>query len=102
MTELGKVADYVRSKNAGPFWVTIDIFCGDAERFARIARAPAISNRAIAALYGVSDNEIRQFHDARLNVIKISLPRPVAQGAARDADSHAGQYFVALLGAEID
>lgn len=99
---LGDLADYVRSKNAGPFWVTIDIFCGDDTRFDRIGRSAAIGHRAIASLYGVSDNEVRQFHDRALKVIKISLPRPTAQGAARDADSHAGQYFVPLLGAEIE
>jgi len=102
MSNLNEVADYVRSKNAGPFWITIDIFCGDEGRFARIARSESIAPRAIAALYGVSDNEVRQFHDQRLQVIKISFPRPVAQGSAKDADSHAGQYFVRLLTAKIE
>ncbi len=102
MTKLGEIAKYVRSKNAGPFWVTIDIFCADAESFERIARAPQLTPRAIAALYGVSENEIRQFHVPALHVFKVSFPRPTAQGSLRDVDSHAGQYFVPLLSLEID
>ena len=31
MYELGSIVKNIRSKNAGPFWVTIDIFCLDAE-----------------------------------------------------------------------
>ena len=37
MPEIGAIADKVRSKNAGPFWLTIDIFCGSEAAFQRIA-----------------------------------------------------------------
>ena len=37
MSKLSDVAYYVRSKNAGPFWVTIDIFCNNEESYKRIA-----------------------------------------------------------------
>jgi hypothetical protein len=94
---LKDVARYVRSKNAGPFWVTIDIFCADAAAFDRIRKAPALGREAIGKLYGVGGNTVRVFEDEPLKVVKISFPRAVAQGSARDADSHAGQYFVALL-----
>ena len=102
MPKLGDIAKYVRSKNAGPFWVTIDIFCSDADCFERITRAPQLTPRAVAQLYGFSENGIRQFRVPALHVLKISFPRPTAQGSPRDADSHAGQYFVPLLSVEID
>ncbi|MEM8644459.1 MAG: DUF4387 family protein, partial [Pseudomonadota bacterium] len=35
---LGTVAEKIRSKNAGPFCLTIDIFCGSAEAYARVVR----------------------------------------------------------------
>lgn len=38
MTTLGEQVVTVRSKNAGPFWLTIDIFCGDPDTFARARR----------------------------------------------------------------
>jgi hypothetical protein len=94
---LKDVAKYVRSKNAGPFWVTIDIFCGDDASFDLLRNAKSLGALAIADLYKLNSNEVRIFHDRALKVIKISFPRPVAQGSARDTDSHAGQYFVPML-----
>lgn len=102
MNKLKDVARYVRSKNAGPFWVTIDIFCAEAEAFGRICAASSLSAASIASLYGVSQSAVKIFQHDALNVIKISFPRPIAQGSVRDADSHAGQYFVPLLEMVID
>ena len=102
MPSLKDVAHYVRSKNAGPFWVTVDIFCADAIAFDRVRKAPSLAGDAIARLYGVKRDEIRRFEVASLNVVKLSFPRSVAQGSVRDADSHAGQYFVPLLDLPID
>ena len=33
MPLLGEKVKKIRSKNAGPFWITIDIFCGSKEVF---------------------------------------------------------------------
>ena len=97
MPSLKDVAKYVRSKSAGPFWVTIDIFCEDEASFDQLRDAPSLGALAIARLYKLNSNEVRIFHDRPLKVIKISFPRPVAQGSVRDTDSHAGQYFVPLM-----
>lgn len=101
MQSLRDVAQYVRSKAAGPFWVTIDIFCGDTAAFERICKAPSLSAAAVARTYGVAPDAVKVFEVASLNVVKISFPRVRPQGSARDADSHAGQYFVPLLDAQI-
>lgn len=102
MSSLSDVARYVRSKNAGPFWVTVDVFCGSKDAFDRICRAPALGAEPIARLYGVEAASVRRFAVESLNVLKISFPRPVAQGSAGDADSHAGQYFVPLLDVPVE
>jgi len=101
MSSLKDVAQYVRSKNAGPFWVTIDIFCSDRASFKRVAAAPGLEARAIARLYGVDAARVARFTDERLNILKISFPRKHVQGSPADRDSHAGQYFVPLLDVEI-
>lgn len=101
MQSLRDVAKYVRSKNAGPFWVTIDIFCDSDDAYGRVATAPALSSEAIAALYGVAAPLVKIFRVDPLRVVKISFPRPVAQGSPRDVDSHAGQMFVPLLSVEV-
>ena len=101
MSSLREVAKYVRSKNAGPFWVTIDIFCVDGATFDQIRRAPSLSAASVARIYGVQADSVQIFQDDLLKVIKISFPRLVVQGSLRDADSHAGQYFVPLLDAQV-
>ena len=101
MQTLKDIAKYVRSKSAGPFWATIDVFCEDEATFDRLCDAPALAAPAIGQLYGVPAADVRIFQDRPLKVIKISFPRPIIQGSAADSDSHAGQYFVPLLSAPI-
>lgn len=84
----------VRSKNAGPFWVTIDIFCDRPEVFDRVRAT--LKNTDIARLYGVPEQVLKRFDIADLRVVKFSLPRPVVQGSAADRDMHGAQYAALL------
>ncbi|MGB3406141.1 MAG: DUF4387 family protein [Jannaschia sp.] len=92
MPDLGDVAMRIRSKNAGPFWITIDIFC-DAEGFARVR---AIPTEGFCARLGVSD--LKRFDLEELHVVKLSLPRPQVQGSARDRDMHGAALAEVLRG----
>ncbi len=38
MGTLGKKVQRIRSKNAGPFWITIDIFCGSKEVYQEVLK----------------------------------------------------------------
>lgn len=98
MPEIGAIADKVRSKNAGPFWLTIDIFCGTGDAYRQIVTG--LSTARVAQALHVDAAELKRFDIAELNVIKISLPRPVVQGHASDRDMH-GAAWAALI-AEID
>lgn len=86
----------VRSKNAGPFWVTMELFMRDTAGYAVVADPGFLDATVIARLYGVPADTIRIFRIPALNVVKISFPRPVAQGSLRDRDIHAGQHHVPL------
>lgn len=94
MPEIGQIAQKVRSKNAGPFWLTIDIFCGTAEAYDQIATG--LSTDRVASTLKVSAETIKRFDIAQLNVVKISLPRPTVQGKADDRDMH-GAAWAALI-----
>ncbi|WP_086840110.1 DUF4387 domain-containing protein [Amycolatopsis kentuckyensis] len=98
-TTLADLAHEVRSKNAGPFWVTMELFLRDAEGY-RIA-VDAVDERTIAELYHVEESAVRLFRIPALNVVKISFPRPVGQGSLRDRDTHAGQHHVPLAGVRV-
>lgn len=94
MVELGQLADKVRSKNAGPFWVTIDVFCGDATRFAHVSSH--LDTGQVADLLDTSRDLIKRFDISDLNVVKLSLPRPVVQGMGADRDMHGAAWAVLL------
>lgn len=93
---LADLAYEVRSKNAGPFWVTMELFLRDAEGYRIAADESFLNERVIAQLYRVEESSIRLFRIPSLNVVKISFPRPVSQGSLRDRDIHAGQHHVPL------
>ncbi|MEO0387120.1 MAG: DUF4387 family protein [Pseudomonadota bacterium] len=93
---LGDVAEKVRSKNAGPFWVTIDVFCGSATAYRQVEAG--LSSAAVAALFGVSETRLKRYDLPDLHVVKFSLPRPAVQGAAEDRDMH-GAGWAAIVAA---
>ena len=98
MAELGQIVEKVRSKNAGPFWLTIDIFCGSREAFDQVVNG--VSTERVAALFQTDAAALKRFDIASLNVVKFSLPRPNIQGTRLDRDMH-GASFAALV-AELD
>jgi hypothetical protein len=99
MVRLGEKVLKVRSKNAGPFWVTIDVFCGDAATYADVVRR--LSTEQVARLFGVPPERLKRFDIADLHVVKFSLPRPVVQGSRYDRDMHGAQWAALLSEAEL-
>jgi hypothetical protein len=93
---VGDVAELVRSKNAGPFWQTLDVFLPDDETYRLVAESPAIDEAVIADLYGVKFADVAIYRLPSIRVVKISFPRPTTQGGVEDRDMHAGQQHVPL------
>jgi hypothetical protein len=94
---LGDLAEIVRSKNAGPFWLTLDVFLATERDYEAVTRSVLTNPEHIAATYGVTASSVRIFLLPGLRAIKVSLPRPLVQGSLRDTDLHAGQQYVPLL-----
>ncbi len=100
-TTLGQLATKVRSKNAGPFWVTVDVFLPDADAYNRTSASRVTDTETIGERYAVAPDVVRVFRLPDLLAIKISFPRQSAQGGIGDRDMHAGQQHVPLLDLEI-
>lgn len=100
MPELGSLVSKVRSKNAGPFWLTIDIFCDDPATFARVR--DGLRDAAVAGLFGVEPQLLKRFDIPSLNVVKFSVPRPVVQGTRADRDMHGAGWACLLEEMQID
>jgi hypothetical protein len=93
---VGSLAELVRSKNAGPFWQTIDIFFSNDENYRAFAENASLNANTIARLYQVEAADIHIWHLPDIRVVKISFPRPTTQGSRNDRDMHAGQQHIPL------
>ena len=98
MSTLGEKVKKIRSKNAGPFWITIDIFCGREEVYNEVCLN--LNNSKIANLLMINIKDLKRFEIEKLNVIKFSFPRNIIQGHIFDRDIHGAQ--LATLLSEMD
>ena len=93
---LGELAEQVRAKNAGPFWLTLDVFFGNARDYEIVTGSGVLSPQLIGRLYRVDPASVQYFELPALHAVKISFPRPVTAGSFEDRDLHAGQQHVPL------
>jgi len=94
METLGKKVQRIRSKNAGPFWITIDIFCGSKEVYQEVLKN--LDNTKIVQLFNIPGQTLKRFEIEDLNVLKFSFPRKIIQGHIKDRDMHGAQLAVLL------
>ena len=96
-TTIADLAVLVRSKNAGPFWLTIDVMFDAAENYRRVRDSAVINRAAIAEMFRRNPEDIIVVsHDAAL-AIKVSFPRPQSSGSKYDSDVYGGQQYAPLL-----
>lgn len=98
MTRLADVTSVVRSKNAGPYELTLDIIFTDRFWFDEAVRRDLISRTVIAELYGVQESDVLSIVAfAPANAIKATLRRPIASGAVGETDVYGAQQHAPLL-----
>jgi len=99
--KLSDIARVIRSKNAGPRTLTIDILFDTDEDYQAVASSEAISSDKISALYQVPAAAVRVIPYPVARAIKISLPRWCTAGSPGDRDVYGAQQHVPLLKVEI-
>lgn len=100
MATLGELADVMRSKNAGPFQITIDLMFNDAATYERVKRSGRLDPDAIAPLYDVDPALVRVMPFDRVRAIKITVPRRSGingSGSAFDRDVYGAQQHGPLV-----
>jgi hypothetical protein len=93
---LGDIAKVIRSKNAGPFWMTLDVFFADDADFAQVDNSGVLTAETIGELYGVDPALVKIFELPEIKAMKFSMPRAAVAGSFEDRDLHAGQQHVPL------
>lgn len=104
MTTLGDLASVIRSKNAGPFQVTIDIMFAAAADYQRVLASPAFTVAEIAKRYHISSDEVALIPFERVHAIKVTIPRrwgSRGSGSADDRDVYGAQQHGPIVDLEI-
>jgi hypothetical protein len=101
MTQLAEFASLIRSKNAGPFQLTIDIMFDEQAVYERVKASGRLSQAKVAEFYGLAPEKVLFFFCDNALAVKASIPRPSIQGDLGDTDNHAGQQYAPLMDIEI-
>ena len=101
MPTVKDVCRHVRSKVAGPFWVTTDLMFDSQENYDRYVGCPALSAESIAQVYQIDPAMITLYPVPKLKVLKISYPRRTPQGSVEERDLHSGQQYTYMLDLEL-
>lgn len=100
MARIGDLALVCKSKNAGPFEVTIDAVFADRETFDKVKASGVLGPELFARLYKVHPDEVVfTVYDAGF-AFKATLPRLVPAGDIGDSDMYGAQQHAPLL--EVD
>ncbi len=97
MPTVKDVCRHVRSKNAGPYWVTFDLFFDGPENFRKYSNDAALGPALFQRLFEADPAQVKHYLIPSLNTLKISYSRVTPQGGMVERDMHCGQKFVRLL-----
>ena len=90
-----------RSKNAGPFQVTIDLMFSDPENYQKVLHSKSFTTEVIGKLYGLEPDRISIKTFESILTIKVVLPRKHGSGAPLDTDVYGSQQHFPLGNLEI-
>lgn len=98
LVRLRDLAKFIRSKNAGPFRVTFDVVFESSQAFDHVRSSNAITHGSVATAFGIPESQISSLYEVPMALAyKITLFRPVVQGAMGETDVYGCQQHVPLM-----
>ena len=95
---LKDVANVIRSKNAGPFELTLDVLLKDAETFEKMKAAEIVNKKMIAKLYRIPEEDVISIvYFPNAKAIKATIVRPLPSGALGERDVYGAQQHAPLV-----
>ncbi|WP_428770609.1 DUF4387 domain-containing protein [Treponema sp. HNW] len=96
--KLVDLAKMLRSKNSGPFMITLDVLFTRKEAYERVKNSGVITEETICALYNLDKKDIVciVFFD-NAQGIKITFNRNISSGTSLDRDVYGAQQHAPLM-----
>jgi hypothetical protein len=94
-------ARVIRSKNAGPTTLTVDLMFNDRSGYERALAAPALQRGAVGRLYGLEPGQVEVIPYPPAWAIKIVMDRKIVAGDPGDRDVYGAQQHGPMLSIEI-
>ena len=94
MKTLSEFTRILRSKNAGPLYITFDLIFPDRQTMEYVCGR--LSREVVAEAYGISPEQVRIIPYAVVNAIKITFPRKHISGSPEDGDIYGCQQHIPL------
>jgi hypothetical protein len=101
MAKLRDLAKVCKSKNAGPFEVTIDLMFETKDIYDKVVKSGVINEQLFARLYGVDAKDVLYTPYPAAFALKGTIPRRVSSGDVGDTDVYGAQQHAPLLDIEI-
>lgn len=99
--KLYDMANVCRSKNAGPFQITIDLMFDSLEKYQQVLNSPNFTVAEISKLYNADPGKTAIKTFERILTIKVVLPRSASSGSPSDCDVYGSQQHFPLGNMEI-
>lgn len=98
MDRLICLAKVLRSKNSGPFQITLDILFDSLESYLRVVDSGVINIETISRLYNLESKDICSIVCFEKGLgIKITYNRPISSGTIGDRDVYGAQQHAPLM-----
>jgi hypothetical protein len=98
LVKLGNLATIVRSKNAGPYRITLDVLFDCEDLYFAVSNSHTLNAESVARAYGVDPAKVSSFFEIPIaRAFKATLFRPHAQCSAGESDVYGAQQHVPLM-----
>ena len=96
--KLKDIANVIRSKNAGPYELTLDVLLKDRETFEKMQKSDIINKKVIAQLYKIPEEDVLSIvYFPNALAIKATIVRPLPSGAMGERDVYGAQQHGPLV-----
>ena len=101
MARISDIARVCKSKNAGPFALTVDVVFDDPALYRRVKASGVLNAALFARLYAVAEADVLFTPYDAASAFKATFPRLLPSGEVGDTDVYGCQQHAPLLDIDI-